>query len=109
MVKPQSMPGGGSFGGDWRQDRMTGRLFAPRGGASIGVGDRVVVQIVQIDLPSREMDLEVVSYESIAPPEPKEQKEGWRSAADSRKDRGGKPKKGKRKGYKMGRRGRRGL
>ena len=109
MVKPQSMPGGGSFGGDWRQDRMTGRLFAPKGGSSIGVGDRVVVQIVQINLPSREMDLEVVSYESIAPPEPKEQKEGWRSAADNRKDRGGKPKKGKRKGYKMGRRGRRGL
>ena len=110
MVRPDDMPGQQEHGSQWRQDRMSGRLFAARSGASIGVGDRAVVQIGLIDLHAREMDLLVVSFDPITAPsqDDRDGNQPWRTAdKPERRDRGGKPKKGKRKGYKMGRRGRR--
>ncbi|MEC7352014.1 MAG: hypothetical protein VYD99_02730, partial [Planctomycetota bacterium] len=110
MVRPDDMPGQGRGAGAWKQDRLSGRLFAPGSGASIGIGDRAEVQIGLIDLHAREMDLVPVSFDPVTGPDQQEdeRKRSWRTAdRPGRRDRGGKPRKGKRKGYKMGRRGRR--
>jgi len=41
----------------WRINERTGRLTGQKSGASIGLGDRVDVQIMAIDLGTRQMDL----------------------------------------------------
>ena len=112
MIRPDDMPGQQGYGTQWRQDRTSGRLFAPRSGASIGVGDRAVVQVGLIDLHAREMDLLLVSFDAITEfKDPDAHRNApWKKAdASGRGDRKNKPKKGKRKGYKMGRRGRKSL
>ncbi|MEE2681056.1 MAG: VacB/RNase II family 3'-5' exoribonuclease [Planctomycetota bacterium] len=112
MIRPDDMPGRHGYGTQWRQDRLSGRLVAPKSGASIGIGDRAVVQVGLIDLHAREMDLVLVSFDAITEfKDPDAHRNTpWRKADPSgRGDRRGKPKKGKRKGYKMGRRGRRSL
>jgi ribonuclease R len=80
----------------WRLDQQTGRLIAPRSGASLGLGDAVAVRIERVDLGSRHLDLEITRMperhlHSAAASAPRKEKV-----------------KGKRKGYKQGRRGRRG-
>ncbi|MDY7108778.1 MAG: S1 RNA-binding domain-containing protein, partial [Planctomycetota bacterium] len=82
----------------WKVDEATGRLQGHRSGASLGIGDIVTVQIINVDLASRHLDLLLTDL----PP---------RSVAEApvpRKRGGaGSKAKGKRKGYKKGRRGRR--
>ena len=108
MVTPENMPGQQENGSNWNLDRTSGRLFAARSGASIGIGDVVEVQIESIDLASREMNLTIVRYQPTKPPA-----EGSTSGPRQKRDKRGskssrsKGSTGKRKGYKMGRRGRR--
>ena len=108
MVTPENMPGQQENGSNWNLDRTSGRLFAARSGASIGIGDVVEVQIESIDLASREMNLTIVSYQPTKPPA-----EGSTSGPRQKRDKRGskssrnKGSTGKSKGYKMGRRGRR--
>ncbi len=107
MVTPENMPGQQENGSNWNLDRTSGRLFAARSGASIGIGDVVEVQVESIDLASREMNLTIVSYKPTKPPA-----EGNSETWQKRNRKGGsktsrKGSSGKRKGYKMGRRGRR--
>jgi ribonuclease R len=118
MVTPEHMPGREEHGRRWQVDRMSGRLFAERSGASIGIGDRVVVQLVTVDLASREMNLEITSYTpNTAPGGPSGSKDAVARRRDESNSEGGrrqgrrkgKGKDGKRKGYKMGRRGKRSI
>ena len=116
MVTPEHMPGKDDPGMHWQIDRLSGRLVANRSGASIGIGDKVVVQVISIDLAAREMNLDVVSYTTNALASGGlEARAKERRAQDDSSQRGrrkGRNKgrdKGKRKGYKMGRRGKRSL
>jgi ribonuclease R len=91
----------------WRINERTGRLTGQKSGASIGLGDRVEVQIAAIDLGTRQMDLLIkrlpsredrphVSRASTPHSRRKVEAEGYKRR---QKNRGG---------YKQGRRGRRG-
>jgi ribonuclease R len=108
MITPENMPGQQENGSNWSLDRTSGRLFAARSGASIGIGDVVEVQVESIHLASREMNLTVVSYTPTKPPA----EDSSSGSRQKRQGKGGsKPSRkgstGKRKGYKMGRRGKR--
>ncbi|MFO0873835.1 MAG: VacB/RNase II family 3'-5' exoribonuclease [Phycisphaerales bacterium] len=46
----------------WLLNDATGRLVAARSGASIGLGDLVAAQIVQVDLPSRTLELRITRF-----------------------------------------------
>ena len=72
--------------------------MAGRSGASLGIGDLVTVQIERVDVSSRQLDLRITELPRRAQrPKPPKVK-----AVPA--DRG----RGKRKGYKQGRRGRKG-
>ncbi|MHC4304292.1 MAG: ribonuclease R family protein [Planctomycetota bacterium] len=92
MVKTQDMPQPGGRPDLWRADDRTGRLVAKRSGASLGIGDIVMVEIQRVDLGSRHLDLRLTELprraDHPAPERPREKRKG----------------KG---GYKQGRRGRR--
>jgi len=106
MVEPGGMPGLRENGREWNLDRMTRRLHASKSGASIGIGDRVEVQILSINLHAREMTLSIVDYTPGVSPaigENPNRERSERRSGGRRKGREG----GKRKGYKMGRRGKR--
>ncbi len=100
LVPMQDLPQGGSRPTPWRVDERTGRLVTGRSGASLGIGDVVTVLIQRVDLASRHLDLRLTELPkratAVAPVTP-------RRKADE-PDRG----RGKRKGYKKGRRGRKG-
>jgi ribonuclease R len=66
-VPPELLPGRQKRGGAWSYHPATMRLIAPRSGASIGLGDPVVVRIHRIDAASREMDLEIVEVRARLP------------------------------------------
>ncbi|MCP3905144.1 MAG: ribonuclease R [Planctomycetes bacterium] len=84
----------------WKVDEATGRMVARRSGAVLGIGDVVTVQVVKVDLASRHLDLRITEFPDRAAAEPVAPAAGSRS----RRER----VKGKGKGYKQGRRGRRG-
>ena len=107
MVAPEDLPDRHEHGTNWQRDRTTGRLVAGRSGASIGVGDRVEVQIDRIDLSAREMNLRVVHFTPTRTEERPATGEPPRRRKDSGSRGARKGAGGKRKGYKMGRRGRR--
>jgi ribonuclease R len=90
MVRMQDMPQPGGRPDHWRADDRTGRLVAKRSGASLGVGDIVMVEIQRVDLASRHLDLRLTEL-----PRPADH-----PAAERPRD------KRKGKGYKQGRRGR---
>ncbi|MHC4970273.1 MAG: ribonuclease R family protein [Planctomycetota bacterium] len=92
MVRTQDMPQAGGRPDHWQADDRTGRLVAKRSGASLGVGDIVMVEIQRVDLGSRHLDLRLTEL----PRQPD------RATASPPKEK----RKGK-KGYKQGRRGRR--
>ena len=116
MVTPEHMPGKDDPGMHWQIDRLSGRLVANRSGASIGIGDKVVAQVISIDLAAREMNLDVVSYTANALAsgglEARAQERRSQDDAQQQGRRKGRNKgkgKSKRKGYKMGRRGKRSI
>ncbi len=96
MVPMQDLPEAGGRPDRWRSDERTGRLVAGRSGASLGIGDLVTVQIQRVDLASRHLDLRITEL-------PQREKRPPKVKALPA-DRG----RGKRKGYKQGRRGRTG-
>lgn len=57
MVKTQDLPQSGDRSDRWRVNEATGKLQAQRSGAMIGIGDIVTVQIANIILGSRQLDL----------------------------------------------------
>ncbi len=125
--------GGGDSGRDWRaskggkkgdpkgggEDRWTrsdttGRLTSARSGASLGVGDAVEVKIGMIDLAMRQMDLVLVRITRRSGGGAGTGKETGEESRGKR-DRGfvggrGAPRteRGHKKGFKQGRRGKRG-
>ncbi len=103
MVKMTDMPQSAGRPDRWNTDESTGRLVAQRSGASLGIGDIVTVQIVNVDLASRHLDLMLteVPERNVQDVDSKGRKA--RASASKGRDR----EKGKRKGYKKGRRGRR--
>lgn len=57
LVPSQSMPGSDGRPDRWTVDEASGRMVARRSGASLAVGDIVTVQIVAVDLASRQLEL----------------------------------------------------
>ncbi len=114
LVRAEEIPrhGGAARGGSgdrrrtgrWQADEGRGRLVDRATGASIGVGDIVTVQIARVDLPARHLDLRLTSFPERAEAAAADgEARGPRRRAAPETPRG----KGKRKGYKQGRRGRR--
>ncbi len=105
LVPIQGMPQSRGRPDRWQTNDRTGRLVATRSGASLGIGDVVTVRIERVDLASRHLDLSLTTLaarsDQTAPP-PRT------TAHKQRATSGGGRDKGKRKGYKQGRRGRRG-
>ncbi len=99
MVPLNELPQAGSRPAAWHTDERTGRLVAGRSGASLGIGDVVTVLIQRVDLASRHLDLQItkLAKRTAAPAKVARRKTDV-------PDRG----RGKRKGYKQGRRGRKG-
>ncbi len=100
----------------WVVNESIGRARAARSGAELAIGDIVTVQIVAVDLASRHLDLLITGLPKREPAPQREK--GARDAhrADAFGTRRGKAigegktkKRGKRSGYKQGRRGRRSL
>ena len=91
MVTTQDMPQPSGRPDHWQADDRTGRLVAKRSGASLGIGDIVMVEIQRVDLGARHLDLRLTGLptrvDRPAPEQPKAK----------RKSKGG---------YKQGRRGR---
>ncbi len=101
LVEHGALPRPGGKGIRWEADEWRGRLAAGRHGPAIAIGDIVTVQIERVDPASRHLDLRVTELAerpetpvAAGPPRPPE--------------RAGRRTQGKRKGYKQGRRGRRG-
>jgi ribonuclease R len=59
VARVSELPAGMQRADRWILNELTGRLVAPRSGVSIGLGDRVQVNIAMIDLAARRMDLTV--------------------------------------------------
>jgi len=102
MVKMTEMPEAKGRPDRWQPEESTGRLTARRSGASIGIGDIVTVQIMNVDLASRHLDLMLTELP------PRFGHEGAAEGGKSEKKKGEPRSKGKRKGYGKGRRERRG-
>ena len=97
----------------WTQDRQSGRLVAERSGASLGLGDQVIVKILRADAAGRQLDLAVVGLVDRAPQvaDGSDRKAAARRGrgSDRATGRGGAWSKGKnKKGKGRGRRGSRG-
>ena len=105
--------------GESREDRWVinesiGRATAQRSGAVLAVGDIVTVQIIAVNLASRHLDLRITGFPDRPPPKPGKKGAREERHADERGTRRGKAigqgktlQRGKRKGFKQGRRGRR--
>ncbi len=89
----------------WRINDRTGRLTGQKSGASIGMGDRVEVQIVAIDLATRHMDLLIkrLPAREERPHAAREPKPFSRRKAEAE---GYRKRQKNRAGYGKGRRGR---
>jgi ribonuclease R len=92
MVAVQDMPQSRGRSDHWQADVRTGRLVAKRSGASLGIGDIVMVEIQRVDLGARHLDLRLTELPKRVDHPAPEQPGGKRRG------------KG---GYKQGRRGRR--
>jgi len=66
VVKTRDMPGGDHRADRWGTDGRSGRLVAQRSGASIGLGDRIKVKIVRVDLASRSLDLDITAFARVS-------------------------------------------
>jgi len=86
----------------WEVNESTGRLTAHRSGASVGIGDIITVQIINVDLASRHLDLMITQF-----PEPPEgiSHVQTKSRGKNKSGKSDSSRKGKRKGYKQGKRG----
>ncbi|MFO0827211.1 MAG: VacB/RNase II family 3'-5' exoribonuclease [Phycisphaerales bacterium] len=109
-IPSRDLPGSDGRPDRWMPAAGTGRLVAKRSGASIGLGDLVVVRIDRIDLAARQLTLGLVRL-AATPPRIGGTEEAAAAGSSRNYDRGGKAQRGrvdgKRKGYKQGRRGRR--
>lgn len=96
----------------WTKHASSGRMTSPRSGASLGVGDAIEVKISAIDLAARQMDLSLVRVV-------KKSTLGSGAIDDDsvrgKRDRGfvggrgaARKERGHKKGFKQGRRGKRG-
>ncbi len=99
MVKMEDMPSSSGKPDRWKTDESTGRLVGQRSGAAIGIGDIVTIQIINVDLASRHLDLLLTAL----PQRSVHEREGGGGAGGGSQ----RKEKGKGKGYKKGRRGRR--
>jgi ribonuclease R len=101
MVKMDEMPGSEGRPDRWNTDDSTGRLVAQRSGASLGIGDIVEVRIVNVDLASRHLDLQLTAM-----PERSTAEAGGRGASRRARGRGEQPKgRGRKRGQKRGKGG----
>lgn len=107
MIRLREIGGGGE---KWSRSETTGRMTSPRSGASLGVGDPVEVQIAEINLATRQMELRLVKSLRKASSIKSEESE-----VRGKRDKGfvggrGAPRteRGHKKGFKQGRRGKRG-
>jgi ribonuclease R len=107
MVKLHDMPRGEGIPSRWSVDQSTGRLIAQGGNASMGIGDIVTVQIVDVDLASRHLDLMVTKLPERSAHEETGKPSRRRGERGKGQHKGKGKGKGKREGYKKGRRGRR--
>jgi ribonuclease R len=123
-IPSRDMKGGDGRIDRWTRDQRSGRLVASRSGASIGIGDRIVVRIGSIDLRGRQLNLEVAKFgrpaivvegELPASGDPGAQMIGGkreyfepRPRDGGKKGRAGRDKFGHKAGFKQGRRGRKG-
>ena len=74
MIKTSDLPGDVTRGGDapkWRIDKKSGALVDANSGRSFNMGDIVRVQIAEVDLPKRRLDLVIADAESRAAGKPK--------------------------------------
>ena len=101
MVRMTDMPQAKGRADRWELNERTGRLVAQRSGNTLGIGDIVTVLIQAIDLGSRHLDLAITKL-------PQRQR-SLKAITPTRASRAEDPPRGKRKGYKKGRRGRKSL
>ena len=111
MIRLREIGGGG--GGDkWTRNASTGRMTSPRTGASLGVGDAVEVTIAEINLSTRQMELKLVRSLRTSTLVTATGDEGEVRGKRNRDFVGGrgapKGERGHKKGFKQGRRGKRG-
>ncbi|MBT8484026.1 MAG: VacB/RNase II family 3'-5' exoribonuclease [Phycisphaerales bacterium] len=100
LVRRQDMSSASDRPDQWSPEESTGRMIAQRSRAVLGIGDIVTVQIVNVDLASRHLDLMITKMPERSAHET--------ASVAPRHGSGGKGReKGKRKGYKKGRRGKR--
>ncbi|MFZ4722804.1 MAG: ribonuclease R family protein [Phycisphaerales bacterium] len=114
LVRFNALPSARDRPDRWTVNERTGRLVSVRSGASVGLGDRVKVGILSIDLASRTMDLSITKL-GRAPAMPGEdasrKQEGpGRDGRDPRRDLLSREHtawtQGHKRGFKRGRRGR---
>jgi ribonuclease R len=112
VTRPREYRGGGRNAG-WVVNESTGRARAASG-AEIAIGDIVTVQIVAVDLGSRHLDLMLTKLPQRSAGPRREKGSRDQVLADERGTRRGsklhnakqRKERGKRSGYKQGRRGR---
>ncbi len=105
LVRFQDLPSSGTRADRWNMDERSGRLVAQRSGQSLGVGDIVTVQIVAVDLGSRNLELTITEMIERKPMPEEDRKLGTKKserAPDRRKGRMGNKGKGKGKGKNRG-------
>jgi len=123
-IPSRDLKGGDGRVDRWNRDQRSGRLIAGRSGASIGLGDRLVVRITSIDLRGRQLNLEIARFGRAAITVEAELPESGDSGAQfvggkreyfeprprdgGKKGRTGRDKFGHKPGSKQGRRGRKG-
>ena len=114
LVRFNALPSSRDRPDRWAVNERTGRLVSVRSGASVGLGDRVKVGILSIDLASRTMDLSITKL-GRAPAMPGEdasrkQDGPGRDGRDPRRDLLSREHtawtQGHKRGFKRGRRGR---
>ncbi len=103
LVREFQMPGPSGRSKRHRVEGRAGRMTTRRAGESCGIGDIVTVQIVRVDPAARHLDLRLTALPERAGAA------GAGGRSRRRREQTGVPErpKGKRKGYKQGRRGRR--
>jgi len=70
LVRLNDLPGSSDREDRWRLQDDTSRLVAGRSGVSLGMGDRVRVQIMAVDLASRQLDLKITAMSEAATAKP---------------------------------------
>ncbi len=120
-VKSRDMKGGDGRIDRWTTEPRSGRMFASRSGASVGLGDRIKVRIATIDLRGRQLELEITKFGraaiEVAGELPTSGDAGARRVGegggyfeprprDGKPGKTGRDKLGHKSGFKKGRRGR---